>query len=640
MPTVSPTFLKRTDLRLLLFGGKGGVGKTTCAAATALHLARQCPERSFLLVSTDPAHSLSDSFAGPVDRKNLTYREIDFAESFARFKRAHTEHFRQIALRGTFLDEKDIAPMLDLSLPGFSELMAFLEVARLLEDQGYSCIIIDTAPTGHTLRFLELPDLMHVWIEALDAMLGKYRFMVQLYRRSYRPDETDAFLEDLADSIGSVRSILTNPDQCLFVPVVLAEVASTSESSRLVARLCDFRIPVTDILINRLYPAQSECPVCQEASCRQQQVLAKAAVQFAGYSLWNIPLQGGEIRGASELDQFWDRVTVIREVRTNHYRITPTPLQVAEPAPLPSSDVRLLLFSGKGGVGKTTLSCATALYLADRFPDKEVLLFSTDPAHSLSDCLDIPVGPEGVRAGRRLTAMEIDAAAEFAKLKQLYTDEIASFFGAILDQGAIDLEFDRDVIQRILDLSPPGLDEVMALLRAMELLDGGKHDYLVLDTAPTGHLLRLLEMPQLIEGWIQAFFGLVLRYRTVLRLPRISQYLIGLSKELKRLRAILSAPQQGQLYIVSILTEMAYAETCDLFMACQQAGIHVPGLFLNLATPASECSLCQSVAGLEARVHGRFRELFADVHRTVVYRWGEPRGISRLAELGQALFTN
>ena len=149
-----PEFLREEGLRLLLFGGKGGVGKTTCAAAAALTLARQHPARSFLLVSTDPAHSLADCFAGCPPVENLALRELDPQESLDRFKARHEEHLRTIALRGTFLDQADVAQLLDLSVPGLDEVMALLEIVAWVKEERYACIVVDTAPAGHTLRLL------------------------------------------------------------------------------------------------------------------------------------------------------------------------------------------------------------------------------------------------------------------------------------------------------------------------------------------------------------------------------------------------------------------------------------------------------------------------------------------------------
>ena len=220
--------------------------------------------------------------------------------------------------------------------------------------------------------------------------------------------------------------------------------------------------------------------------------------------------------------------------------------------------------------------------------------------------------------------MEVDAEVEFAKLKQFYAGEVEGFFSTVVDGTAVSLEFDREVADRILDLSPPGLDEVMALLRAVVLLETKKYDVFVLDTAPTGHLIRLLEMPDLIQGWIKVMFSLLLKYKNILRLPRLADFLVNLSKQLKLLRSLLADPRSGQLYVVSILTEMALEETRDLVAACKRMEIQVPAIFLNLATSKGTCSLCEAVAEAEERVRIRYEETFAEVPHTVVNRCDEP----------------
>jgi arsenite-transporting ATPase len=313
-------------------------------------------------------------------------------------------------------------------------------------------------------------------------------------------------------------------------------------------------------------------------------------------------------------------------------------LRCARPATLPPSAVSLLLFAGKGGVGKTTLASATALRLAQEYPGKQVLLFSTDPAHSLSDCLDLPIGPRETPVAPGLTALEIDAEAEFSKLRALYAADVAALFSSLTGGASLDLAFDHEVIESVLDLSPPGLDEVMALTRAMELLESGKYDILVLDAPPTGHLVRLLELPDLIRDWLKMFFGLFLKYKSVLHLPATSDLLVTLSKRLKSLRSILADPEKGQLYAVSILTEMSREETWDLLAACRRMGVHVPALFLNLATPPSDCPLCQALAQAETQVRRCFEDAFAGLQQPVVYRCGDLRGVHRLAELGQAIY--
>ena len=178
-----------------------------------------------------------------------------------------------------------------------------------------------------------------------------------------------------------------------------------------------------------------------------------------------------------------------------------------------------------------------------------MLLFSTDPAHSLAACLGVPVGPRPTRICPGLTALEIDAEAEFRALKQLYSEELQSFLRSLLPE--MDLAFDREAMERIVDLSPPGLDEVMALTQVMDLCEQDHYRTLVLDSAPTGHLIRLLETPELVDRWLKVFFGLFLKYKQIFRLPKVSQRLVEMSKALKRLRALLADPAQCALYGVS-----------------------------------------------------------------------------------------
>ncbi|HCF56768.1 MAG TPA: hypothetical protein DFS52_02065, partial [Myxococcales bacterium] len=248
-----------------------------------------------------------------------------------------------------------------------------------------------------------------------------------------------------------------------------------------------------------------------------------------------------------------------------------------------------------GGVGKTTLACATAIRLAREAPQRRILLFSTDPAHSLADCLDRPVGPQMTAVTAGLVALEMDAAADLEALKRQYRQEIDELFGALL--GSFDAPFDRAVMERLIELAPPGLDEIMAVTDAMGFL--AEYELLILDSAPTGHLVRLLEMPQLVDDWLKAFFELFLKYREVLRMPSMAERLVQLSKELRGFRALLRDPARAALYAVSIPTRMALEETRDLLSACGRIGVSVPVLFLNLRTPPSECEFCARRAGQE-----------------------------------------
>ena len=635
-----PGFLTDVNMRLLLFGGKGGVGKTTAAAATALQLANLYPEKSLLLVSTDPAHSLADSFAGAVPPANLQVMELDAQAYLADFKEKNRQRLMEIASRGTFLDEEDINRFLELSLPGMDELMAFLEISRWVKEGTYTGIIMDTAPTGHTLRLMAMPDLIRKWLEALDALLAKHRYMKKIFHGTYQRDDLDNFIEGLAAAVKEMEKLLKDHQRCRFIPVMLAEALSIEETLDLVGELRRLGIGVVDVVVNRLYPESSSL-TCRHIRRRQMQELTRIFGEpvFSKLRLWGVPMYPEEIRGTESLLSFWAGLTKVAPSPSgeeNRLFLPPVTSRVDAPPPLPSPGTAMLVFAGKGGVGKTTLACATALRLAHAYTGKRILLFSADPAHSLADCLDMPVGPEPKPAVPGLWVMEVDANADFVALKNQYRKEIAQFLDRLLPN--LDLTFDREVMERIMDLSPPGIDELMALAAVMDYLTPKNYDLLVLDAAPTGHLIRLLELPEIIEDWLKAVFGIFLKYRKIFRLPGITQRLVGISRDLKRLRAILRDPDRAALFAVSILTEMSFAETTDLIAACRRMEIPVPCLFLNMATPADPDPLCASLFHRESAVRGIFAADFPNIRQTVVYHQSDPRGIKNLESLGELLY--
>src|SRR5918994_3270480 len=162
------------------FGGKGGVGKTTCAAATAVVAADR--GQRILIVSTDPAHSLGDALGtrlGPAARRagGLDAVELDADRALTRWLRSRRPMLGTIAERGTYLDHEDVGRFLGLSLPGVDELIGLLELARLARARPYDRIVVDTAPTGHTLRLLEMPDTLRRIASVLDDMQAKHRFL-------------------------------------------------------------------------------------------------------------------------------------------------------------------------------------------------------------------------------------------------------------------------------------------------------------------------------------------------------------------------------------------------------------------------------------------------------------------------------
>jgi arsenite-transporting ATPase len=636
-----PEFLTAPQLRLILFGGKGGVGKTTVSLASAVWLARRRADKRLLVASTDPAHSLMDCIAGSALPPNLTALEINAAELHGRFMAEHGAKFAAIAASGTFLDRQDIDRFLGLSLPGLDELMAYMQMAQWLGQNTYDTIVVDTAPTGHTLRLLAMPGFLEGWLGAMDALLAKHRFMMRAFGRSNRGDELDEFLIWLGESLRRPSRIMTDARQCRFVPVMLAEAMSAAETSDLVMALDKLSVPHPELIVNRVMP-MCQGSVYAEARARQHRLLRQLPPALETLRAWVFPQHGAEIRGAPAVGGLWDGAMELSSL----LQAAPAPAPIAGATKtarfetagsigVPPPKLKLWLFAGKGGVGKTTMACAAAVAASQKL-GRGTLIVSTDPAHSLADCLCLEVGAKPRQITPRLWGLELDAEKEFAALRELYRQELEQLLSAILP--GLDLTFDQEAMYRLLDLAPPGLDEVMALIRIDEQLESGKFDLLVLDTAPTGHLLRLLELPQIIEQWIGAVFAVILKFEKVLRLPKVTAELVRISRGIKSLRALLGDGRQCRLLAVTIPTEMALAETSRLVASARRLGIEVGGMILNQVAPPGSSEFERTLSESDTALVIKFTQQFPEMRPTLVYRRDEPIGFARLLHLGELLF--
>ena len=628
-----PSFVTNKNLRLLLFGGKGGVGKTTTAAATSLYFSELYPEKRVLIASTDPAHSLSDSFEYPLsdlpvkiyDRSNLFGMEMNAEKTLTDFKRRYGESIRKIIMRGTYLDDNDISHFLELSFPGLDEVMAIVQMIELLEENRYDVLILDTAPTGHTMKLLTLPHLLEKWVAFLDTLTAKHRFLSKIYAHSYKRDDADDFINAMLNSIGKVRSYLQDEHRCQFVPVTNLEPMVLAETRRLLEILSMQNIPVREIVVNKTV-SPTLC-ICSSVATEQKEI--RNLLDLTELHRINpilVPYFPFEVRGEHTLKIFAESAfqkgsgisinkpyfmknTGQVALRFNKHHAGPTPALPASSAGTrsggsvwravqlkpPALQTQFILFGGKGGVGKTTIASSFALNLNSVYPEKRILLFSTDPAHSLSDCLGQAVGDKvtAVESRANLFAVEIDAEKHFEKFKEVYAKEINEIFDRLIHRASVDIEFDKEVMANLMELAPPGLDEIMSLIQLTNYVNRGEYDLYVLDNAPTGHALRFLELPELMRDWLKALFEILLKYRDVVRFPNTSSLLVDMSRKLKNIKEIFSDPLRCEFIPVSIPTQMALAETQRSISALRRLNMPVKRMIVNMMiSPFVECKFC------------------------------------------------
>jgi len=686
-----PIFLQNDSLRYIFFGGKGGVGKTTSAAAAALYLACRRPEERILVISTDPAHSLGDSLGQPIGDQvvpirgvdNLFALELDSEGLLAEWKRECTPTIARIADRGTYFGEEDINNFLQLTLPGMDEAMAIMRIVALAEEQQYDRVMIDTAPTGHTLRLLALPAQMKLWIEVMDRFMEKHRFVVRSLVGRYKPDDVDRWLIEMGRQIRHVSSLLRDARVTEFVPVTIPEEMAICETERLVTVLKEHPMAVRNLVINQVVgcngydgisPSEG-CLTCRQREKDQAGALAQIEEGFADLCLLTVPQLSHEVRGLKRLTEFGQLLTgdqAAERDRGLSFSLRGFALTVFARArawlglgrywdwarmwldslwaPRRREDketkrqrdrslspplARFVLIGGKGGVGKTTTAAATALYLARRRPDQRVLVFSTDPAHSVGDSFDQPVGARvtPIEPYDNLYAYEIDAARLLEDFRREYRS------GGARGQQA--RGFGDEVSSQMLDLVPPGLDELMALLEIMDLAKEGKFDVFILDTAPSGHLVRFLETPELAQDWLKAAARMLLKYKNAVRLGKLAELVIKYSRQVRTLRRQLVDSARTEFIAVTVPEAMAAVESGRLLRHLRGLNVTYRQMLINKVTQDSACRLCAVRRWQEQKIIRQLRAEHPDLRLAQTPQLPHPvRGIEGLTEFGEMLYSS
>jgi arsenite/tail-anchored protein-transporting ATPase len=211
-----------------------------------------------------------------------------------------------------------------------------------------------------------------------------------------------------------------------------------------------------------------------------------------------------------------------------------------------------------------------------------VLLYSTDPAGSLGDVLGVHVSAEPVEVAPGLRAMQIDAPAALAELRDEYHREIGELFDRIGLGG--DAALDRRVALAIWGMAPPGVDEIAAVIGIIDAAGDG--ETIVIDAAPTGHFLRLIAMPGIALDWIHALMRILLKYRAAGTLDTLAQRLLTLARQLKSLQAALTDEERTGAFIVTLDEPLVAAETARLCRDLAAAGMPRAAMILNRAAGA------------------------------------------------------
>ncbi len=469
----------------IFFSGKGGVGKTSMACTHAVRYADE--GKRTLIVTTDPASNLSDTFEQPIGHQispitgipNLWAMEIDPDKA--------TQEYIDRAMapiRAAFPPQIVQVMEEQMSGPCTAEVAAFDRFTDFLETPAesgttFDVVIFDTAPTGHTIRLLELPAEWSQSIDAASAGNGQTCL------------GPAAAIQEAKSKYEHALAAMRESRQTTFFFVLHPEAISIKETRRAITELSKLGIQNYRLIINGIIPPEGAQNALFAARAEMQARYLTRIEADLPYQKQRMFLLAGEIKGVQRLRQvgkiFFDG-TATKGFEAEYIQpqavISATPLEDVRVRLQPNGHRRTVFFAGKGGVGKTVASCITAVWLARH--GYKTLLLTTDPAAHLGDVLDSPVGDEiaPVAGQANLWAVKIDpkAAAETYKERIL---EDARQRGR--PEKAI------EVMEE--ELNSPCTEEMAAFDKFIEYASQDEWQAVVFDTAPTGHTLRLLELP-------------------------------------------------------------------------------------------------------------------------------------------------
>ncbi|MCL4476514.1 MAG: TRC40/GET3/ArsA family transport-energizing ATPase [Nitrospirae bacterium] len=460
----------------IFFSGKGGVGKTTMASATAIHYALS--GKRTLIVTTDPASNLADVFEQEIGHRivpikginNLFAMEIDPDEATREYKERIIEPFREI------MPEDVIASLEEnLSGPCTTEMASFDRFIDFMDIDEYDIIVFDTAPTGHTIRLLELPVDWSRHIEESTKMSGQ---------TCLGPVQA---IQEAKDKYDRATVLLKDPWRTKFIFVMRPEKLSLYETLRASKELEAIGIKSGEIIINGILPEE----VCEVGFFRkkyedQQKVIKETEVSINRPRRYMF-LRDNEIKGIHSLKGVAGELFNGKKpsVKVENEIVHQSDFSIGKPdinqLLLPGRGRKAIFFTGKGGVGKTSISCTAALYISQR--GFRTLLVTTDPAAHIGEVLDIEVGSEPTKIADNLDAVMIDQEEAFSRYRERVLSDAK---GKYSDDMLAAMEE---------ELNSPCTEEMAAFDRFIQFIESRDYEAVIFDTAPTGHTLRLLDLP-------------------------------------------------------------------------------------------------------------------------------------------------
>lgn len=608
--------------QFIFFSGKGGVGKTSMACAHAVRYADE--GKRTLIVTTDPASNLADVFEQEIGHQvtpiqgvpNLSAMEIDPDKATQEYiDRAMSPIRAAFPPQIVQVMEEQMSGPCTAEVAAFDRFTDFLDVPSN-NGTAFDIVIFDTAPTGHTIRLLELPSEWRQSIDAASAGSGQTCL------------GPAAAIQDAKHKYERALAAMRQSAQTQFIFVMHPEAISIKETRRAIDELSKLDIHNFRLIVNGIIPPDgAQNPLFAARAEMQSRYLDQIEREF-DYLKQRMILLADEIKGAGKLRQvgkiFFDGESAsgsdeVAKVRSQSETFASS-LDDVRSRLSPNGHRRTVFFAGKGGVGKTVASCITAVWLARQ--GHKTLLLTTDPAAHLGDVLDTPVGDEVAEVGflPNLWAVKIDpkAAAQTYKARIL---EDARQRGR--PESAIQMMEE--------ELNSPCTEEMAAFDKFIEYASEDEWDAVVFDTAPTGHTLRLLELP---VDWSKQIDVKIFASVDTAAADDVAKQRFG------KVIEMMSDPEQSTFAFVMYPEATPILEAWRAAKELETVGVH-PGLVVaNMVIPADQATTpyVQSRQAMQQKYLSDIEQRFQVPMVQIPLLPNEIKGLKMLAELGEQIY--
>ena len=566
--------------KYLFFTGKGGVGKTSTACATAITLADK--GKRIMLISTDPASNLQDVFNTELNNKgveikdvpNLVVANFDPEEAAKEYKESVVGPFRgklpEVVIKSM---EEQLSGSCTVEIAAFNEFSNFITDDKVHNE--FDHIIFDTAPTGHTLRMLQLPS---AWSNFIADSKHGASCLGQLAGLESRKEVYKNAVKTLADKDMTTLILISRPEK-----------SPLKETERASKELQDLGIQNQILVINGVLQTHDD-ELSTALYGKQQRALEEMPEYLKGKQSFEIPLRPYNITGLENVRAFLNEDNI--KFSNDKLEVNEIPKLKAVIEDLYDGDKKVIFTMGKGGVGKTTIAAAIALGLAEK--GKKVHLTTTDPAAHLKFVLHENSG---------ITLSSIDEKEELAK----YKEEVISKARETMTDA--DIEYVEE------DLRSPCTQEIAVFRAFANIVERSENEVVVIDTAPTGHTLLLLDATQSYHREIERSQG-------------------DIPESVKKLLPKLRDSKATEVIIVTLAETTPVFEALRLQQDLRRADIHSKWWIINSSMYATKTTneVLKAKASNEIQWINKVNEISKGNFAVIQWKADEVKG-SKLEEL-------